>query len=194
MPSRSEAPVARRRLTPEQRRTELLDAALDQLRALGNDCTVLAITQAASTAKGNFYRYFATWDDMLDAARERVMDDYRAGIDARLAAEPDGDWWTLLAREVEHYIHEQLSLGPLHDILFHRPGAAMESGADAPAIIQGFIAAGIAEGVFRPVDSEALGRLLFHTLHGAADDIAAGADHDVTLATLTDIVGRVLRP
>lgn len=167
---------------------------MDQLRAHGTDTTVASITTAAGTAKGNFYRYFATWDEMLDAARDQVMADYRAGIDERIAADTDADWWTVLDREIEHYIDEQLGLGQLHHLLFHRADAADDIGGGAPAIIQGFIATGIADGTFRAVDSETLGRLLFHTLHGAADDIAAGADRAATLAAVIDIVRRVLTP
>ncbi|MEM7092608.1 MAG: TetR/AcrR family transcriptional regulator [Actinomycetota bacterium] len=194
MPSRSDAAhVPRRRLAPEARRSELLDAAMDQLRAHGSNCTVASITDAAGTAKGNFYRYFESWDALLDAARERVMSDYRRGMDDRIAADPGADWWTVLEREVEQYIDEQLDLGPLHELLFHRVGASsLDDGA--PEIIQGFIALGVADGTFRPVDGATLGRLLFHTLHGAADDIAAGVDRDATVAGVLEIVRSVLQP
>lgn len=56
----------------EQRRTELLDAALRLLTRDSYDKTsVSAITREAGVSKGTFYVYFQSKDDLLDALVDR---------------------------------------------------------------------------------------------------------------------------
>src|SRR5262249_27097860 len=114
---------ARRRLAPEQRKQELLDAAVRVLRRHHqHEGPLEDITNAARTAKGNFYRYFTSWQDMLDAIRTHVMTEYRTQVVDRLAARLEVDWWAVLDDETHRYLDFQLTMGPLHEIVFHGPG------------------------------------------------------------------------
>lgn len=170
----------RRRLAPDERRRELLDAAVDVLARLGPDvCRVEDITTAAGTAKGNFYRYFSTFDDLLVAVRDHLLDGYRHEVEQRLAARSSVDWWIVLEDEVDAFLDFQVGSGRLHDAVFHSPAAAatpVDEQRSADTLIAKLLRAGIADGAFADVDVDPTAVLLFHVLHGAGDDIAAGRD------------------
>ena len=87
----------RRRLSPDVRRAELIDAALRVLRKRGGAASrVEDVTSAAFAGKGTFYLYFSSWEDLLVALRDRILDDFGAKLQARLAELSKVDWWTLL--------------------------------------------------------------------------------------------------
>jgi AcrR family transcriptional regulator len=180
---------ARRRLSPDDRRREVLEAAIRVLRDRGPaSCRVEDITAEAGTAKGNFYRYFRTWDDLLLAVREHLLDTYREELSRRFADRTDIDWWRVLDDETDRFLAFQLRLGGLHEAIFHGPAATaqpIEHDRSAASMLSSLLAAGIADGAFAPVDTDITATLLFDLLHGAADAIASGRDHDqVRRATL----------
>jgi AcrR family transcriptional regulator len=193
-----EPKAARRRLHPDARRAELLDAAIRVLRRRGPEaCRVEDITQEAGTAKGNFYRYFPTWDDLLLAVRDHLLDSYQAELAQRYAGLSSVDWWNALDLEIERFIDFQLGLGGLHAALFHGRAASarpVEPDRSAVSILAGFLAAGVAEGAFAAVDVDAAAPLLFDVLHGAADIVAAGMDRGRALGAALQIVHRTLDP
>jgi AcrR family transcriptional regulator len=206
MSTRSETPrrtrpprkPARRRLHPEARRTELLDAAIRVLADVGPEaCRVEDITDAAGTAKGNFYRYFPTWDDLLIAVRDRLLDTYRTELAHRYEDLTAVEWWEALDDEVAHFIDFQLDLGSLHDAVFHGPAAVVrptEEYRSAASMVALFLRAGVDGGAFRAVDVETTAPLLFDLLHAAADTIAAGLDRERVLSATLHIVHRTLEP
>jgi AcrR family transcriptional regulator len=66
--------VKARRTRSATRRQELVDAALDVFVSRGVAATsVDDIVQAAGVAKGTFYLYFATRDDIVNAVAERLV-------------------------------------------------------------------------------------------------------------------------
>ena len=67
----------RRRLQPDERREELLKAAESLLRR-GGTVRVEDVVAEARAAKGTFYVYFATWDDLLMAVRARIFAAFQA--------------------------------------------------------------------------------------------------------------------
>jgi AcrR family transcriptional regulator len=187
---------ARRRLRPEDRRAELLDAAMRILRERGPEsCRIEDVTAEAATAKGNFYRYFPTWDDLLAALRDRILDSYRADLSERYDDLSSVDWWKALDDEIERFIDFQLQLGGLHDAIFHAPvdsSRPRETHRSAALIIATFLAAGIEHGAFAPVDVDVTAPLFFDVLHGAADAVASGTDRKRVLASTRHIVHRTL--
>jgi len=197
-PSRSEPTAARRRLAPAERRRELLDAAVAVLRAQGPDrCRVEDITSAAGTAKGNFYRYFPTWDDLLVAVRDHLRDGYAAEVRRRMADQAVIDWWAVLEEESLGFLRFQLDLGGLHDAVFHGPAARtrpIDDRHSAAALVADLLRGGMREGAFAVVDPEPTASLVFHLLHGAADDIRAGAEFDVVAAAVLEVLRGALRP
>jgi AcrR family transcriptional regulator len=196
MPSKSDQISSRRRLSPDQRRAELVRAAERVLRRCGpNDCRVEDITIEAKTAKGNFYRYFPTWDDLLVAVRDHIMERYARGVQERFETRGTVDWWTTLADEVDFFLDFQLGLGRLHDAVFHGPASQaqpIDPDRSAAALIGQFIAAGISAGAFASVDVEPTAALLFYVLHGAADEIGAGADRAQVRTAALHLIVRTL--
>jgi AcrR family transcriptional regulator len=189
---------ARRRLSPDDRRRELLDAAIGVLKEKGPaGCRVEDITAAAGTAKGNFYRYFPTWDDLLVAVRDHILNAYGHELRQRHADLANVEWWSVLDEETERFIDFQLDLGALHEAIFHGPAAAVrpiEKHRSAASMLGLLLAAGIAQGAFAPVDTDITAPLMFDLLHGAADAIASGMDRErVTRATLY-VLHRTLEP
>jgi AcrR family transcriptional regulator len=195
---RAPARVARRRLRPDARRTELLDAAVRALRERGPAaCRVEDVTAAAGTAKGNFYRYFPTWEALLIAVRDHLLDSYRDDLARRYADVSRIDWWSALDSEIDRFVEFQLGLGGLHEAIFHGPAATAEPAApqrSAASSVAWFISAGIADGAFAAADVEITARLLFGLLHAAADAIASGTDRTRVRQATLDLAHRMLRP
>jgi AcrR family transcriptional regulator len=187
----------RRRLSPESRRQELLDAAIRVLREhRPGSCRVEDVTAEAGTAKGNFYRYFPTWDDLLVAVRDRLLDSYREELADRYPDLADVEWWDAVDAEIDRFITFQLNLGGLHEAVFHSAAAERptEQGQSAASILAGFLAAGVADGQFFPVDIETTATLLWDLLHAAADAVARGMERGAVLATTRFIFHRTLAP
>jgi len=75
---------------PDVRRDELLDIAQRLIAEVGYEAmSVEAVTQAAQVAKGTFYHYFSSKEDMLAQLLGRMMDGLFAHLSAR-AAEVEG--------------------------------------------------------------------------------------------------------
>jgi AcrR family transcriptional regulator len=188
----------RRRLQPAGRRQELLEAAVRVLRRLGPDgCRVQDITAEAGTAKGNFYRYFPTWDDLLLAVRAHLLDRYSEEARQRYAGRTGIDWNAVIDDETDRFLTFQLGLAGLHEAVFHGPASRAEPvspAGSAASLIAWLLRAGTAAGAFAGTDVDVTARLIFHLLHGAADEIAAGADRQQIQQATLAIIHRALAP
>jgi len=72
---------------PEVRRDELLDIAQRLIVDVGYEAmSVEAVTQAAQVAKGTFYHYFSSKEDMLGQLLDRLMDGLFANLEEHRAA------------------------------------------------------------------------------------------------------------
>jgi AcrR family transcriptional regulator len=188
---------ARRRLTPEVRRAELIDAALCVLKQHGNVASrVEDVTAAAGAAKGTFYLYFPSWDDLLVAVRDRILDAYAAVIRTPFADPHRVDWWALLDAECVRFVDFIIELGGLHDAIFHGPIAypPIDDARSATRLVSELLRAGIAAGAFAPVDIEPSAQLFFAALHTTADAIARGGDRARFLQALRRLLHRCLLP
>jgi AcrR family transcriptional regulator len=120
--ARAQRHRVRRRLRPDVRRAELIDAALRVLRKHGGvPSRVEDVTTAARAAKGTFHLYFPSWEDLLVALRDRILDDFGAELGARLTEPSKVDWWTLLDELCAGFVDFVLGLGGLRDAIFHGP-------------------------------------------------------------------------
>jgi len=189
---------ARRRLAPDARRTELIEAAVRVLRERGPQaCRVEDVTAEAGTAKGNFYRYFQTWDALLVAVRDHLLDTYRDDLARRYADAGRIDWWSGLDAEIGRFLEFQLDLGGLHQAIFHGPAARAEPSdpsRSAASSVAWFISAGITDGAFAAADVEVTATLLFALLHAAADAILSGTARDRVMQTTLHLAHRMLQP
>src|SRR5437879_12308364 len=63
----------RRRLQPEARKLEIIEAAERLLQAHGSRVRVEDVVREAGVAKGTFFLYFPSWDDLLETVRDRLV-------------------------------------------------------------------------------------------------------------------------
>src|SRR5919197_457989 len=90
---------------PEDRRQELMDAAIRVLRAKGADAaTVADITDEAQVAKGTFYLYFDSKEHLFAALRERFVRDAIDRANRLLGRVGKEDWWGLVDASVRSFI------------------------------------------------------------------------------------------
>jgi AcrR family transcriptional regulator len=183
-------------LQRDERRAELLSAAVDMLRRdAAASVRVEDITRSAGTAKGNFYRYFSSVDDLLVAVRDHVLDQYIAAASERRARDTDPDWWQVIEDETRRFLDYQRDLGALHDVLFHSAATATTPIAperSAGRLVAELIRSGKEHGAFVVDDAETLGELLFHTVHGAADAIRDGASRARVERAVLELLRRAL--
>ncbi|MFC7621477.1 TetR/AcrR family transcriptional regulator [Microlunatus sp. GCM10028923] len=164
---------------PEQRRTALLDAAAELVLAKGiSGFTVEDVTNAAQVAKGTFYLYFRSKEQLVRALRERFINDLVARQRAALRRLPADDWPGRLRRWMELSLRGYLAHAELHDALFQHDGDAAESATGHPADpahnghaaeLAEIIQAGSESGAFALTDPSLAVVLLYNTMHGTAD-------------------------
>lgn len=61
-------------LAPDERRAQVLDAALPLLRAHGRATTTKQVAEAAGVAEGTLFKVFGTKEELVEAACARVFD------------------------------------------------------------------------------------------------------------------------
>src|SRR5215468_6049285 len=109
----------RRRLDPEVRRQEIIEAAERLLRRDGPNVRVEDVVREAGAAKGTFYLYFPTWDDLLDAIRRRLVVAFDAVHPIQLDRDASVDWPKLLDRLAVAFVDAIIGMGGLHTVLWH---------------------------------------------------------------------------
>jgi AcrR family transcriptional regulator len=107
---------------PEERRDELMNAALRLFLKHGvAPTTIEQITSGADVAKGTFYLYFSSKEDVLAALGQRFAQELLAGIKAAIAAKPNQDWKGKLATWARAGVAGYLDSIRLHDVFFPDP-------------------------------------------------------------------------
>lgn len=131
------------------------------------------IVRAADVAKGTFYVYFKTKDDILLALRERFISGFCERLESALASPPAEDWRRRLDTFVATAVTGYLDHVSLHDLVFHeyRPSNRRMK-RDNPVILRlsGFLSDGAAHGAWSLGDSRLTAVMLFNAIHGAVDD------------------------
>ncbi len=187
----------RRRLAPDDRRAELVEAAIAVLRAgVDEGNWVAEVTRAAGAAKGTFYVYFPSWEDMLAVVRGRLIDECNAPIRHALATADSVDWWAVLEDQCGRFVDVVNEFGRHHAVIFHAalPHDPVGASRSGPAVLAVAIERGIAEGFFAPVDVEAAAQLLFAAVHAAADAVLAGGERERWISACTELARSYLMP
>jgi AcrR family transcriptional regulator len=158
------------------RREELMDAAQALFLEKGFAATnVSEIVEGADVAKGTFYLYFKTKDDVLAALQTRFVEGFCETIDVAMAKEY-ANWASRIDAFVAVCLDAYLASMPVHDLVFHehRPAnRAMK--ADNPVIprLQALLEKGAEDGAWEIGDPRLTAVMLFDALHGAVDDCLA---------------------
>jgi len=185
----------RRRLSPEARKTEILEAAERLIAAEGAGVRAEDVARAAGVAKGTLFFHFPTWDDLLETVRQRLVGAFDAANPLPSAADGPMDWPALVETQAAAFIDFTLSRRGFGEAVFHSDFAERRPLADnGIARLSSVIRAGQADGAFGPVDPEPTARMLFAAIHEAADTVAAGADRAATVGALTALLRRALAP
>jgi AcrR family transcriptional regulator len=187
---------SRRRLDPEARRAELLEAALSVLRERDpQDVRVEDVTRAAGAAKGTFYVYFRSWDDLLLQVRDHIVDSYTADLRARMAAVGSSAWWPAFEAEIVRAVDYVVELGPLHQAVFHDDFTEPpQAGGPSPDLVFAeLLHGGVACGACRPVDVQAAAPILFAILNATADAVARTREREPHVSTMVDLLRSWLR-
>ncbi|MEO5755828.1 MAG: TetR/AcrR family transcriptional regulator [Mesorhizobium sp.] len=184
----------------EVRRDEILQAAASIFIAKGvGPTTIDEITIRAEVAKGTFYLYFTSKEDLVGALRERFVRGFRARIHAAIEACPPGDWTGRLKSFVRAGFDAYLDDYQLHDVVFHdhRPDQRRMKG-DNPLLgdISALLEAGAQAGAWSVANPNMVAIVLFQGLHGAVDDaIERGVRDGTELAeSLSALFLKMLRP
>jgi AcrR family transcriptional regulator len=156
-----------------ERREHLLAAALRVFGDRGVDrATIDEVTHEAGVAKGTFYLYFHSKNDLVGALRRQFVDDLADAMLAQSPASGPTDWLELARRQLETAADAYLTSGPLHEVLFHYGASEELDDADAQWVgrlveaLTGFVCAGTAAGAFTVTDPELAAVQIFHAIHG----------------------------
>lgn len=185
----------RRRLHPAARRLEIVEAAERLLQAHGSRVRVEDVVREAGVAKGTFFHYFPSWDDLLETVRDRLVAEFDAAYPLPTEVEGPVDWPGLVATQACAFIDFSLSRRGVGEAVFHSAFAERRPLADHAIVrLAAVIRAGQEVEAFGPVDPEMTGRLLYAAIHEAADAVAAGADRTTMAAALRTLLRRALAP
>jgi AcrR family transcriptional regulator len=158
----------------EIRREELMDAAQALFLGKGFGATsVDEIVRAADVAKGTFYFYFKTKDDVLQALRSRFVEGFHGRLEDAVDAKASDDWVGRLDAWLEAGVNGYLDEFELHDLVFHefRPSnRRMKHDNPVIAHLTKLIAGGGKAGAWTVRDPRLTAVMLFNALHGAVDD------------------------
>jgi len=186
----------RRRLRPEARRLELIEAALSVLRSQGPiNARVEDVTEVAGAAKGTFYLYFSSWEDLLIEVRAHLLSKYITEMQKRFPVEALSDWWAAFEKECVYFVDFVEELGDLHKAIFH--GKIADHPIDSPissgTVVSWMLKTGIESGACRHVEIDTAARLLFSVLHTTADSIVQMGDRERYLNSMFDLLRAWLR-
>jgi AcrR family transcriptional regulator len=182
-----------RRLKSEPLKLDIVEAAGRLLQAHGARVRVEDVVREAGVAKGVFFHYFPTWDDLLEAVRKRLVSEFDAAYPLPTEVEGPVDWPSLVEWQAGAFIDFTLSRRTIDEVLFHSDFAQRRPLADNAILrLSAVIRAGQEAEAFGPVDPEPTARLMFAAIHEAADAVAGGADRAAILAALQSLLRRGL--
>jgi AcrR family transcriptional regulator len=117
----AKAPPRPRTKPFEQRRDDLMNAAQALFLEQGIEPTTIdQITSSADVAKGTFYLYFESKEDVLQALRKRYESHFLAAVDAAMQRQREDDWPGKLLAWVKTAVSVYVDSVPLHDLIFHQ--------------------------------------------------------------------------
>ena len=158
----------------EERRDELMNAAERLFLEHGfGPTTIEQITVAARVAKGTFYLYFKSKDDVRLALGERFARDHLARIKAAIGRQPLVDWKGRLSAWATASVSFYLDSIKLHDVLFYEGRSPTREGLVDNIVITDLadmLRSGAEAGAWSIEDARSTAVFLFSGMHGVVDD------------------------
>jgi AcrR family transcriptional regulator len=159
---------------PEERRNELMDAAQRLFLKQGVGATTIEqITAKADVAKGTFYLYFSSKEDVRTALGERFAQKHLHEIKTAIARRSDDDWRGKLATWIRATVTFYLDSIPLHDMLFYESRSPTRQGLVDNIVIDhlmDLLQAGHAAKAWSVESPRSMAVFLFSGIHAAVDD------------------------
>jgi len=137
--------------------------------------TIEQITSGADVAKGTFYLYFSSKEDVLAALRERFAQELLVSLKAAIAERPKEDWKGKLAAWAATGVTVYLESIRLHDILFYGSHPPTREGLVDNIVIDhlaGLLQDGVDAGAWSIDDPRFTAVFMFSGLHGVYDAFA----------------------
>ncbi len=178
----------RPRTKPAEVRLEELMAAAEALfLSQGVEATTISeIVSRAEVAKGTFYHYFESKNDMLVALGQRYTRHFLERLELAVNACPEDDWEARICSWIRASVQVYLETYRLHDIVYPSHHHHDRGNPEKSAILQqllGILEGGQQAGTWSLAQPEVVASLIYAGVHGATDDvIAAGEDDGRALA------------
>jgi AcrR family transcriptional regulator len=178
----SKAAKAPRTKPAEVRLDELMSAAEKLFLAKGVEATTInEIVEEARVAKGTFYHYFSSKNEMLEALGGRYTSQFlerlREAVDACL----EDDWEARLRAWISVSVEAYVQTYRTHDIVYTNHHHHDRSNKDKNAILDqllDIIEGGRTAGAWATDQPRIVALLIYSGVHGATDDIIAAQPAD----------------
>lgn len=166
----------------EVRLDELMAAAEKLFLAKGVEATTISeIVEEAQVAKGTFYHYFASKNEMLTALGNRYTARFLERLRNAVDGCPAGDWRARLQTWIRVNVEAYVETFRTHDIVYANHHHHDRSNQDKNAILeqlQDIIERGMAAGAWTTDQPRIVALLIYAGVHGATDDLIAAQPAD----------------
>ncbi|MGO2303633.1 MAG: TetR/AcrR family transcriptional regulator [Providencia sp.] len=163
----------------EERLDELMNSAEKLFLSKGFvNTTVSEIVLSADVAKGTFYHYFQSKNDIMDALRTRYMDWYLDNIENYLIGQKTASsklkYWC--ENSVKYYVEKQ----QIHDMLFHDEYHGRANNHEERAVwqIKEILALGEKNKEWHPLPLNLMATMIYHSMHAAVDNLSTSDEYD----------------
>jgi AcrR family transcriptional regulator len=191
---RGSARLQPRTRPPAERRAQLMNAAERLFLKQGvARTTVEDITAGAGVARGTFYLYFSSKEDLRAALGERFGDEHLAHVKAAIEKLPPQDWHGRLSAWSRASLSFYLNSIRLHDVLFYEGRAPTREGLTRNVVIDHLaelLRLGHAARAWSVDEPRVSAVFLFSGIHSVVDD-AYCRHRRVNRARLMKIVERL---
>jgi AcrR family transcriptional regulator len=160
---------------PEERREELMNAAERLFLKQGfGPTSIEQITTAAGVAKGTFYLYFKSKEDVRSALGDRFARDHLARVKTAVARKPQIDWKGKLSAWATASVSFYIDSIKLHDVLFYEGRSPTREGLIDNIVITDLadmLRGGAEAEAWSIEDARSTAVFLFSGMHGVIDDV-----------------------
>ncbi|MBL3575485.1 TetR/AcrR family transcriptional regulator [Rhodovulum sulfidophilum] len=168
----------------EVRLDELMSAAERLFLSQGVEATTVnEIVEAASVAKGTFYHYFSSKNEILEALAKRYTERFLRSVQEAIDDCSPDDWEQRLRIWIHANIETYVKTYRTHDIVYtahHHHNRANQAKSVILDQLMEIIEGGRLAGVWAPDQPKIVALLIYSGVHGAADDIIASKTADCT--------------
>lgn len=156
------------------RLNELMDAAEQLFLEKGFQATTVSeIVAKADVAKGTYYHYFTSKNDVLEALRTRCMAWFLAYIDKAITECEPNNWPKKLDIWCKYSIDGYIQSKQLHDTLFHEHYHQSDNAHENKVLQQldHILAGGKAQGDWLYPYPDLTCLIIYHGMHAAVDNL-----------------------